>query len=198
MADHMESSILFTIKKMLGLEVDYDAYDIDVMTHINSALMTLQQLGVGPEQGMFITGPIETWDDFFNPGQMLEAAKSYIYYRVRMVFDPPTNSFVMDSLQKNCDMLEWRLKEQARFFDAEKGKYVRRAPEPVQGEPEAMTEQTTGVTLDGSSEVVDYTELAGSVFREGNIGGQAVHFERDSITPIEDEVGQYSVMKGGC
>ena len=109
----LEDSIFVTIKKMLGLDDEYKAFDPDMLTHINTALMILQQLGIGPEDGMIVTGYDETWAEFFEPGQMFEAAKSYIYIQVKMVFDPPTNSFVLDSLQKTSDMLEWRLKEQA-------------------------------------------------------------------------------------
>ena len=133
MADELECSILVTIKKMLGLDVDYTAFNVDVITGINSALMVLQQLGVGPEQGMFITGGSETWDDFFTPGQMLEAVKSYIYISVKLVFDPPNNSFVLNSLNEMKDMYEHRLKEQARFFDSTEGKYVSRIQEADSG-----------------------------------------------------------------
>lgn len=178
MAGQLQDSILTTIKKMLGLDVDYDAFDVDVVTHINTALMTLQQLGVGPEEGMFITGQDETWADFFAPNQMLEAVKTYIYIQVRKIFDPPTNSFVLDSLSKTAEMLEYRLKEQARFFDAEQGKYVRRTPTPIEDEP-----------VDNSS------DNSGVVTSLGFIG-QAVHIERDGITPLDD-IGQNVILKGG-
>lgn len=205
MADQLENSILRTIKKMLGLDLDYDAFNTDVITHINTALMTLQQLGVGPEQGMFITGLTETWGDFFPSEQMLEAAKSYIYIRVRMVFDPPTNSFVMDSLQKTSDMLEWRLKEQARFFDAEKGKYVWRHPEPI---PDTVSSDTKKDSESGDGSGGSHVSVSGEVTFYGTVGNTysgcdmecgrcAYHLERDGITPLDD-IGQNVCMKGGC
>lgn len=177
MVGHLETSILVTIKKMLGLDMNYDAFDPEVITHINTALMTLQQLGVGPEEGMFITGINETWDSFFASDKMLEAAKSYIYIRVRMVFDPPTSSFVLDSLQKTSDMLEWRLKEQARFFDSNTGKYVPREPEPV------VPEQSSSSVSPDPDEVALETGL------------YPVHIERDGITPLDD-IGQNVIMEG--
>ena len=182
-------SILFTIKSMLGLALDYDAFDTDIIVHINTALMTLQQLGVGPEGGLFITGPSESWQDLIPSGQMLEAAKTYIYAQVRMVFDPPTNSFVMDSLQKTCDRLEWRLKEQARFFDGNKKQYVR-------------SPMATGsvMAVGPSGELVLSEEASGVVQCQGSLGGECcmpVHIERDGITPIDD-IGQNVCMKGDC
>ena len=180
MAGRLETSILVTIKKMLGLDMNYDAFDPEVITHINTALMTLQQLGVGPEEGMFITGISETWDSFFASEKMLEAAKSYIYIRVKMVFDPPTNSFVMDSLQKTSDMLEWRLKEQARFFDSEVGKYVPRIPEESVA---AVSSKNNMVHIVDSEEVAIESGL------------YPVHIERNGITPLDD-IGQNVVMKG--
>ena len=91
---------------MLGLDMSYPAFDVDVITHINSAMMVLQQLGVGPESGMYITGTNEQWNNFFAPGQMLEAAKSYIYLHVKIIFDPPNNSFVLDSMKNMMEMYE--------------------------------------------------------------------------------------------
>ena len=120
-----QTSILATIKKMLGLDVNYDAFDVDVVVHINSALMTLQQLGVGPEEGFFIDqSNSQTWDDLFPSNHMLEAVKTYIYLSVKMVFDPPGNSFVMDAMKSQKEELGNRLKEQARFFNPEAGKYT--------------------------------------------------------------------------
>lgn len=187
-----ENSILFTVKQMLGLDEDYEVFDTDVITHINTALMTLQQLGVGPESGMFITGLNQTWDDFFSSEQMLEAAKTYVYIRVRMVFDPPTNSFVMDSLQKTSDMLEWRLKEQARFFDGSKGKYIKRTPEG--SSDVAEDDKVTGFTIvDGTLMLVEENAtsgaLSGVVHTDGYLGS-AVHIDNDGITPIDDEIGR--------
>lgn len=107
-------SILNTVKKMLGLSADYDAFDTDVIMCINSALMVANQLGLGPEDGFAITGPDETWEDFLGENKrMLEAFQQYVYMRVKLTFDPPANSFVVSSLEKQVDELTWRLNVQA-------------------------------------------------------------------------------------
>lgn len=112
----MEESILITIKHLLGITEDYDAFDIDVITFINSAFMTLQQLGVGPANGFTISGDNESWSDFLPTDKMLEGVKQYIFLRVKMVFDPPANSFVMEAMKQQKEELEWRLREQAEFY----------------------------------------------------------------------------------
>lgn len=101
--------ILRSIKKLLGLEEDYTAFDTDVQIHVNTALSTLQQLGVGPEEGFRITGDDETWDLFLEEsGHRLEDVKSYIYLRVRLLFDPPPHAFLLTSLQDQIKEFEWR------------------------------------------------------------------------------------------
>lgn len=114
----MVTSILNTIKKMLGLSEDYTVYDTDVITLINAALMTLQQYGVGPKQGFIVTSDEQTWADFFaeSDGKNLEAVKMYVYLKVKMVFDPPQTSFVMDAFKETCQETEWRLKEQMESY----------------------------------------------------------------------------------
>lgn len=106
----IQSSILYTIKKMLGLDPDYDAFDVDIVVLINSAFMTLSQLGVGPSSGYQINGSDETWSDFLGEDEnKLSAVKSYIYLKTRLVFDPPGNSFVVSSIESHIKELEWRL-----------------------------------------------------------------------------------------
>lgn len=109
----MNESILNSIKKMLGIDADYDAFDTDVMININSVFMILQQLAVGPKEGFSITGPTETWADFLGERLDLQAVKSYMYLKVRMLFDPPTNSFTLDSMKNQATEFEYRLNLQA-------------------------------------------------------------------------------------
>lgn len=104
----MESSILKTIKKMLGVDPEYDVFDTTIETDINTALMTLDELGVGPS-GFRISGNTETWSNFLGTSTKLEGAKSYIYLRCRLLFDPPATSFVLESMSKQIAELEWRL-----------------------------------------------------------------------------------------
>ena len=112
----MDGSILMDVKKMLGLGADYLAFDTDIIIFINSALMTLQQLGVGPVGGFSIEDSSDTWSSFLPDDKMMDGVKEYVYISVRIIFDPPTNSFVMDALQKKKEELEWRLREQAEFY----------------------------------------------------------------------------------
>lgn len=109
----MTDSILQTIKSMLGLDVDCDDFDIDVITNINSALFSLNQLGVGPENPYIITGGEQTWTDFLGETTDFDACKTFIYFKTRLGFDPPGNSFVLQSMEKQINELEWRLNVQA-------------------------------------------------------------------------------------
>lgn len=124
----MEESILVTIKKLLGLAEDYTPFDTDIMVSINGSMLTLQQLGIGPKNGFVVTGYEQTWKDFndwlLSPyssdtpssSPFLEAIKQYIYLSVKMVFDPPANSFVMTSMEQQKLEYEWRLREHAEFY----------------------------------------------------------------------------------
>lgn len=100
--------ILKEIKKMLGPEEDYDHFDQDIMIHINTAFNTLRQLGVGPKSGFALVTGNETWDDFFNGAQEVPMVKTYIYATVKLVFDPPASSFVMEALKEFRKEFEWR------------------------------------------------------------------------------------------
>lgn len=102
-------SILITIKKLLGIAEDYTHFDADIIIHINTALMTLSQLGVGPEQPVSITSEMNTWQNTFGDTSDIEAIKTYIYLKVRIVFDPPTSSFVLEAMNRQISELEWRL-----------------------------------------------------------------------------------------
>ena len=110
----VNDSILTSIKKLLGIDEGYNAFDTDIIIHINSVLMHLNQLGVGPEQPFSITGDSETWADFLGDKVTeFEAVKTFIYIKVRLIFDPPTNSFVVDAYDKTAKEYEWRLIVQA-------------------------------------------------------------------------------------
>lgn len=112
MENSINDSILKTIRQMIGPEASYDAFDTDLIININSALMTLNQLGVGPESGFVITGVDETWEQLLGDFKDLESVKMYVYIKTRMLFDPPTNSTFMDILTKQANELEWRINVQ--------------------------------------------------------------------------------------
>ena len=115
----MDDSILMTIKKMLGLDENYTPFDLDVKVFLNSAMMTLQQLGVGPTEGFTVTDYSQTWGDFLPSDKMLEAVKAYLYICVKMAFDPPSSSFVMDALKQQKEEFEWRLRDQVECYPGE-------------------------------------------------------------------------------
>lgn len=104
-------SILTSIKKMLGIDEEYTHFDADIIMHINTVLMILTQLGVGPETGFVIEDDTSTWVSFVpeaNAAQ-LHAVKSYIYMKVKLMFDPPLSSAVIEAMNRQIAELEWRL-----------------------------------------------------------------------------------------
>lgn len=108
-SDAPDDSILLSVKKALGLEPDYDVFDQDILLHINSVFFTLNQLGVGPETTHYVEGFMEPWIGFTGGDNNLNAVKSYMYIRVRLLFDPPGTSFGQEALKKQAEELEWRL-----------------------------------------------------------------------------------------
>lgn len=104
-----DSSILVGTKKILGIDAEYTAFDLDIITHINSVFATLQQLGVGPAEGFMIEDETSKWEEFIGINNALNPVKTYVYLRVRLLFDPPTTSFLLGSLQEQLKELEWRL-----------------------------------------------------------------------------------------
>lgn len=104
-----ENSILISIKKLLGIDKDYVQFDQDIIININSALMSLMQLGVGPQSGFKINGEEETWNDFIGERIDLESVKTYIYLKVRLTFDPPQSSYLIENIKEQLKEIEWRL-----------------------------------------------------------------------------------------
>lgn len=102
------NSVLNSIKKMLGMTEDYKAFDADVIIHINTVLMNLSQMGVvSPESN--ITGENETWDDIVDNVDELSGIKSYVYLKVRLLFDPPASSAMQTAMDNSIKELEWRM-----------------------------------------------------------------------------------------
>jgi len=102
-------SILNMTKKVLGVAEDDDSFDIDIIMHINTVFTTLHQLGIGPVDGFMIEDDTKKWEDYTTGDANLNAVKSYVYLRVRLLHDPPSTSFAIDSMQKQIVELEWRL-----------------------------------------------------------------------------------------
>lgn len=105
----MEQSILTSTKKILGILEDYTAFDLDIITHINSAFSTLTQLGVGPSTGFQIEDDSAEWEEFIGEDLQYSAVKSYVFLKVKQIFDPPTTSYLIDASERQLKELEWRL-----------------------------------------------------------------------------------------
>ena len=105
----MSNSILTSTKKILGIDDEYTAFDADILTHINSVFSTLTQLGIGPSDGFMIEDATETWDAFLGTDLNLNAVRSYVYLKVRLLFDPPTTSYLITAMKEQTQELEWRL-----------------------------------------------------------------------------------------
>ncbi len=103
-------SILTSIKKMLGVAEDYDYFDADIIMHINSVFMTLNQLGVGPENGFSIEDDTSIWTDFIPDVNQLQAVKSYMYLQVKILFDSASlGAATLAAYERQIQQFEWRL-----------------------------------------------------------------------------------------
>lgn len=105
----MEESILNSIKKLLGIAAEYTNFDTDIIIHINSVFMILNQLGIGPSEGFRIIDNTAVWNDYITEDDDLDAVKTYIYLKVKLLFDPPLNSAVIEANKQLINELEWRL-----------------------------------------------------------------------------------------
>lgn len=101
-------SIFQSIKTLIGPGADDGSYDVDLLIHINSIFSVLTQLGVGPKEGFQITGELETWNDFLKDDPKLAMVKTYVYEKVRLVFDPPTSGPLLEALKADIKEFEWR------------------------------------------------------------------------------------------
>ena len=105
----MADSILESTKKILGIDAGYVVFDEDIIMHINSVFSTLEQIGIGPVDGYMIEDNVPTWADFIGSDNRLNAVKTYVYLRVRMLFDPPQTSYHLTAIKEQITELEWRL-----------------------------------------------------------------------------------------
>jgi hypothetical protein len=118
----VNNSILSSTKKTLNLAEDYEAFDQDVIMHINSVFSTLNQLGVGPFDGFEIEDKLSNWEAFLQGDPRLNDIKTYVYLRVRMLFDPPTTGYHVTAMQDQIKELEWRInvrREDEQWTDPE-------------------------------------------------------------------------------
>jgi hypothetical protein len=127
----METSILTSTKKILGLAEDYTVWDLDIITHINSAFSTLTQLGVGPVDGFMIEDATPEWTDFLGDDFQLNSVKTYVFLRVKLLFDPPGTSYALTAMQDQVEQLEWRLnahREETQWVDPDPPVIIEEVP----------------------------------------------------------------------
>lgn len=115
----MNDSILLTIKKLLGIDKNYNVFDSDIVIHINSVFMILCQLGVGPDKPFSIEGESETWSQFSPDTSLYQLVKSYIYLKVRLIFDPPSTGVLHQAVERQISEFEWRLNVQGEELNKE-------------------------------------------------------------------------------
>lgn len=102
-------SILISIKKMLGITEEYDYFDPDIIMHINTVFSVLTQLGVGPKGGYAISDKTAKWSDYDNSDSRLEMLKSYMYLKVKLLFDAPLGTASIEAINRQISELEWRI-----------------------------------------------------------------------------------------
>lgn len=102
-------SILTSIKKLMGLTEEYDAFDQDILILINSVLFELEQIGVKAKDGFVLSDKTAVWSDYSDDDRLLNALKPYIYMKTKLTFDPPTSSGALDSMNRIIDRFEWRI-----------------------------------------------------------------------------------------
>jgi len=105
-------SILKSIKKAIGLDNDYSQFDLDIIMCINTAIMSLTQIGVGPSEGFMVKDASQMWTDLIGTRKDLESVKTYVYLKVRLVFDPPQTGVLLDAMKAMITEFEWRLSVQ--------------------------------------------------------------------------------------
>lgn len=111
----MEASILNSTKKILGIDTFYTAFDLDVITHINATFAVLDDLGIGPVGGFFITDSDDEWVDTGLTDKQINMIRTYIFLKVRYLFDPPTTSFLLDAVKNQIAEYEWRLRADQEY-----------------------------------------------------------------------------------
>ena len=105
----MSESILVSIKRILGIDSEYIHFDADIIMHINTVLMILHQEGIGPDEPMMIEDASATWSDFLGDKADINAVKTWVGLKVKLLFDPPQNSAHINAINENLKELEWRM-----------------------------------------------------------------------------------------
>lgn len=112
-----ETSILKSVRRVLGLGDVTDEFDEDIIMHVNTVFSTLNQLGIGPTEGFSIEDDTAEWANFLLNDPLLNSVKTYIYLRVRLLFDPPATSFHISAMERQIQEIEWRLNVKREHTD---------------------------------------------------------------------------------
>ena len=131
-----DSSILMSIKRLLNVDPEEMDFDTQIGMFINEEFMTLHQLGIGPDEGFYVSDANTKWTDFSDDATLINTVKTYIYYRVRLAFDPPASSIVSDAINSRIAELQFRLNAQAeRNYIADHPEEFSKSEDPFADEP---------------------------------------------------------------
>lgn len=108
-------SILISIKKLLGIPEEYTQFDQDIIIHINSVFAVLNQIGFGPIDGFRIEDDTTEWNEYLGEDNNVSMIRDYIYLKVRLLFDPPQSSALMDAINRQIGEFEWRINASSDF-----------------------------------------------------------------------------------
>ena len=146
---NITDSVLTSIKKLLGIAEEYEHFDADLIMHINSVFSILTQLGVGPSKGFMIEDKNATWKDFISDESKYMLVKSYMHLKVKLLFDPPLSSAVLECYKTQISEYEWRLNVAAENDDTDPDE-----PEHYSGSYEVTPKAHRTQTLDTSGKVL--------------------------------------------
>ena len=105
----MSDSVLSSTKQMLGISPEDTSFDVNVIMNINTALTILMDLGLTEVEDQIVTSDKMTWDELLGGRTDIEYVKTYVYQKVKMIFDPPTSTAAIDAMQRSISELEWRI-----------------------------------------------------------------------------------------
>lgn len=165
------NSILDSVKKMLGMDPEFTAFDIDVTLFINAAFGSLRQLGVGSDTGFVIADNTTLWSQYITNLAFVGMIKSYIFMKVKLVFDPPATSFGIDAVKNQIQELEWRINVVAEEFDPPSDPFGEAVPQFVFVPQIVQLQYSSSVAMDASDGNVFYLTLTGDTTINAPVNG---------------------------
>lgn len=177
---NVTDSVLTSIKKMLGILEEYEQFDSDLIMHINSTFSILNQLGVGPSKGFMIEDKNTAWSDFILDESKMMLVKSYMFLKVKLLFDPPLSSAVLECYKKQIDEYEWRLNVSAENEDESSDEEHEHYTGTYQVTPKAFQSQT----LETADKVLSNDVVIGEIpyyQTSNNSGGITSYIAKEEI-----------------